>query len=316
MPRRSRASTHDSMMAVRPTSSGGSVGYRCESVPIPEPGIGEVLVRVHAAAITTIDLDANHPLPQTVRPAARPIPVRDVAGTVTAFGGGDGEGRFVVGEEVFGVVDVDRRSAAAEFVTLPATSLSARPRTISFVESAALPVAAVAAWNALVEIGGLQPGQTVIIQGGASAAGLYAIQIAALIGAVVLATDPGRSTDVLRELGADDVLTPGDHRTPTADLVLDAPNVSALLRSNLRHDAPISSTRAPLRWAPSLGPRTVARGFRSWAPEPQLAIIAGLVDAGELRPVIHRTFPLAAADQAYRAATQTTDPGATVLVVR
>jgi NADPH:quinone reductase-like Zn-dependent oxidoreductase len=304
------------MLAVRPASSGEASRYHCESVPLPEPGIGEVLVRVHAAGITTADLEGDHPDPLHDRRSTRPIPVRDVAGTVASFGGGDGEGRFVVGEEVFGVTDIDRRSAAAEYVALPATSLSARPRSITFVESAALPVAAVAAWNALVEIGRLQAGRTVLIRGGASATGLYAVQIAALVGAVVVTTDPGRSTDLLHELGADEVLDPDDHRWPTADLVLDAPNVAALLRTNRRIDTPTRSTRSPLRWDPATAPRTVGRGFSTRTPEPQLAIIAGLVDAGELRPVVSQTFPLADADRAYRAASDTTEPGATVLVVR
>ncbi len=222
----------------------------------------------------------------------------------------------MIGEEVFGVADAEGGDAAAEYVVVQATSLSGRPKRVTFAESAALPMAAVAAWNALIEVGSLQAGQTVLIRGGATAAGLYAIQIASLIGAEVVATDAGRSRQLLHELGADDVLSSAEERFSTADLVFDARSAATFLSTHPRADAPPVPGHAATHWSPDLVVPVVAHGFSSGDPGPQLALVAGLVDAGSLRPIVNETFPLDDVEQALTSAMRTTKPGTTVLIVR
>jgi NADPH:quinone reductase-like Zn-dependent oxidoreductase len=256
----------------------GSLSFTYESVPRPCAGIDEVLVRVHASGIS-FDNDDRAALPVGV--SFQPLGIRsaEFAGTVAGFGGGDGHGRFVVGEEVFGRGDPAHGGAAAEYVVVPATSLAARPKSVSFAESAALPMASVMAWEAIASLGEFRPGQTILVADATTDWALYAVQIASLLGANVVAVAPESSAALLGCLGAAGVVPPGEPR-PECDLVLD--DVNAVL------------------------PR---------ATEPQLTVIAGLVDLGGLRPIVNHTIPIEAAASLLTSAHVTDEPGRAVLLV-
>jgi NADPH:quinone reductase-like Zn-dependent oxidoreductase len=264
------------MMALRRDSDADRLVF--DVVPLPEPGIDEVLVQVHAAGVTTSDVLGAAQVVDRAGDTARRVVAAEFAGKVAAFGGGDGEGRFVVGEEVFGLVDASRGDAAAEYVVVRATSLSSRPRTVSYAESAALPLAAVGAWNALAQLDGLRPGRTLIVPDATSVRGLCAVQLARTLGAKVIAEAPLAAGPLLRGLGAHLVVTSATSHA--SDLVL----------------------AAELSDVPS-------------NPEPQLAVVAGLTEAGQLRPVVRRTVPLGAATEVL-VQNSSTGPGRTVLVVR
>jgi NADPH:quinone reductase-like Zn-dependent oxidoreductase len=270
----------------------------------PEPGPDEVLVEVRAAALT---------VHAGVGTETASVEVRDFAGTVCAFGGGDGEGRFVVGEEVYGQLPTQGRSAATEYVVVPATCLSLRPRTVTFAEAAVLPHPAVSAWNALIEAENVQPGQTILVWNGASEVGLYAIQLATLAGATVVAAGEPATAAILRELGAQVVGSDAAERMP-ADIVFDPARPVAPARADRDVDSAMTPTRGTHRWSPTSVLRPFPRGAELSRPESQLALIADLVDRGGLRPILGRTFPLAAADDARRHAVGSTEPGTTVLV--
>jgi len=114
-----------------------------------------------------------------------------------------------VGDEVIGLVDFDRDGAAAEYVVVPAASLAAKPPSVSHVQAATLPLAALTAWQALADHAAPQPGEQVLVQGGAGGVGMFAVQLAAILGGHVTAT--GRSTDAgfVRDLGAERFISAG-----------------------------------------------------------------------------------------------------------
>src|SRR5215469_5972172 len=148
------------MMALRAHARGGAEQLRYERAPVPEPGPGEALVAVHAAAITFAELTWD--LSWTTRDGRDRTPVipsHEVSGTVAGLGPGT-EG-LAPGDEVYGLIDFDRDGAAAEYVTLPAADLAPRPGPVSHAEAATLPLAALTAWQALVNHAALQPGERV-----------------------------------------------------------------------------------------------------------------------------------------------------------
>jgi NADPH:quinone reductase-like Zn-dependent oxidoreductase len=196
------------MMALRAHARGGPEQLVYESASIPVPGPGEALVAVNAAAITFAELTWD--LSWTTRDGRDRTPVipsHEVSGTVAALGpGADG---FAVGEEVYGLIEFDRDGAAAEYVTLPAADLAPRPRSVSHAEAATLPLAALTAWQALVDYAALERGERVLVQGGAGGVGGYAVQIAAILGGIVTATGRADQRDFVLGLGAMTFLASG-----------------------------------------------------------------------------------------------------------
>ena len=196
-------------MALRAHARGGAEQLVYEPAPVPVPGPGEALVAVHAAAITFAELTWD--LSWTTRDGRDRTPVipsHEVSGTVARLGpGADG---LAVGEQVYALIDFDRDGAAAEYVTLPAAHIAARPRSVTHVAAATLPLAALTAWQALVDYAALEPGEQVLVQGGAGGVGSYAVQLAAILGGVVTATGHARQRDFVLDLGATTFLPYGD----------------------------------------------------------------------------------------------------------
>lgn len=153
------------------------------------PGPGEALVEVHAAGITfaelTWDLSWTTKDGQDRTPV---IPSHEVSGVVARLG--PGANGVAAGEEMYGLIEFDRDGAAAEFVTVPAAHLAAKPASISHAEAATLPLAA------------LEPGERVLVQGGAGGVGGYVVQLAAILGGDLTATGRAEDRDFVHELGA------------------------------------------------------------------------------------------------------------------
>ena len=227
---------------------------------------------------------------------------------------------------MYGLIDFDRDGAAAEYVTVPAAHLAARPRSVSDEEAATLPLAALTAWQALVDHAALKPGERVLVQGGAGGVGSYAVQLAAILGGTVTATGVARQRDFVLGLGATTFLAPGAGNTagykavaPDGfDVVIDTIGGAVL-------DASYGLTRRGGRLvtlsAPPSADKAAALGVHAMffvvAPDAaELAKLAGLVDEGRLRPVVSQVFPLRDGRQAFESATKPHPPGKTVLLVR
>ena len=199
-----------------------------DDLPVPRVGPNGVLVEVRAASVNPVDWKLRQGLLHAVMPVVFPViwgcdlsgVVKEVGPAVTLFKPGD---------EVYGMKDgyvaKTYRGTYAEYVVVPEKSLAAKPKNLSHEEAAAVPLAALTAWQAMVNQGRLKPGQRVLIHAGAGGVGVMAIQIAKAFGAYVAATASTRNQDLLRELGADLAIDYTREKIskvrPKFDLVLD-----------------------------------------------------------------------------------------------
>jgi NADPH:quinone reductase-like Zn-dependent oxidoreductase len=307
------------MLALRGHRRGGPLIV--ERAPTPAPASGEVLIAVHAAAITLTELDWDLSW-QTADGADRTpvIPSHEVSGVVAALGAD--VTTLATGDEVYGLVDFDRDGAAAEYVTVPVTALAAKPATVSHVEAAALPLAALTAWQALVDHAGVVAGERVLVHGGAGGVGVYAVQLAAALGAHVIATDLPGNEAFVRELGAAEFIdftsTEFDEVLADLDVVLDAVGGATLERSFgvLKKGGRLVTLAAPPSAEKAEKYGVNAMFFVVRPDHDELADIAGQVDEGRLRPVVAATFPLADGVAAFKSGGAPRRPGKIVLTVR
>jgi NADPH:quinone reductase-like Zn-dependent oxidoreductase len=289
------------MQVIRFHEYGPADVLRLEEAPRPEPGEGEVLVRVKAAGVNPIDWKYRAGYLQQFMPLELPhIPGFDLAGTVEALGAGVTE--LAPGDDVFG------RGAAtyAEYALAPATTLARKPANVSFDQASTLPVGGVTAWAGLFEAAGLEAGQRVLVHGGAGGVGSYVVQLAHWKGAHVIATASAANADFVRSLGADEVLDYAAVRFEDVlrdlDVVYDTVGGEVTERSW----GVLKAGGILVVIAGMPDPATAeARGVRTSgtnAPEvtsPILEELARLAESGELRPQVGRTFPLADAARAH-----------------
>ena len=236
--------------------------------------------------------------------------------------GGPGLG-LEVGDEVYGLVRFDRDGAAADYVAVPAADLAARPRTTTHVETAALPLAALTAWQALHDHARVRAGEDVLVHGGAGGVGAFAVQLAHAAGAHVTTTARGTDVALVTRLGAERVLDyeheAFDETGPTYDVVVDTVGGDTLDRSYavLRPGGRLITLQAPpsQERARQAGVTAV---FFVVTPDPdELALLAALADAGRLEVLIAAEYPLSAGRRAFESAREPGHrPGKTVLVVR
>jgi len=172
-----------SMRAVRLHAPGGIEGLRLDEVAQPQPGPGQVLVRVHAAAITRAELE----WPADRLPA---VPSYELSGVVAE----DSDG-FSAGEDVFALTPFDRDGVAAAYALVPAEVLAPKPGSLSHIQAAALPMPGLSAWQALIVHGRLQAGDRVVVTGARGGVGHVAVQLARSQGAALV--DEGEPCDLL-----------------------------------------------------------------------------------------------------------------------
>lgn len=294
-----RAPSLDTMRAVRVHAFGGPEVLVEEVVPRPETGPGDLRVRVIAAGVNPLDAwvrqGSSRALPLT--------PGWDVAGVVDAVG--TGVTRLAPGARVFGMAALDRGGTHAEYVVLRESEVAAMPHSLGFVAAAAVPLSALTAWQALHEVGGVQRGHVVLIQGGSGGVGSYAVQLAHLAGARVLATASTTNQETLRQLGAD---VPIDYTTTRfedvardVDLVLDCVGGETMTRSVAvvrRGGALVSLLGAP---PPEVLAAAGIRGghFVVRPDAAALATLAQLLDAGQLRVPEVTELPLSSVRDAH-----------------
>jgi NADPH:quinone reductase-like Zn-dependent oxidoreductase len=280
------------MRAIRLHAAGDPSSLALEDLPRPEPGPGEAVVRVHAAAITRDELE----WPEDRLPAT---PSYELSGVVAALG--PEAGGLDVGDEVYALAPFDRDGAAADYVSVPAGVLAPKPGELAHVESAAIPLAALSAWQALFDHGRLEAGQRVLVHGAAGGVGGFAVQLARATGAHVVGTASAAGIGLARELGAHEVLDHASTRFEDAiapvDLVFDTVGGDRLARSPVvvRPGGRLVSVAAEP--PPGNGIETVY--FVVEPSRNQLVELARLVDRGELRPTVDAVFPLEDARAAF-----------------
>jgi NADPH:quinone reductase-like Zn-dependent oxidoreductase len=309
------------MRAVSQDVLGGPEVLHEVELPRPVPGFSQILVAVHAAGLNPTDW--KHRARRAFLPDPPFVLGFDVSGVVEAVG--FGVTLFAPGDEVFGMLPYPYGGGAhAEYVTGPARAFAPKPRALTHVEAGALPLAGLTAWQALVDTADVRPGQRVLIHAAAGGVGHLAVQIAKARGAHVIGTASAANHDFVRGLGADEVID--YHTTDVAevvrdiDVVLDPLGGESPLRSlaTVRRGGILVSL---LGGSPELAERAAAQGVRLAAmlveaDHAGMAAIAGLVEAGKLRPTIAGTFPLAEAAKAHARGETGHTAGKLVLVVR
>ena len=268
------------MRAVRLVADGGPDALAIEEIETPRPKAGEALVQVDAAAITRDELT----WPVDRLPAT---PSYELAGVVADVAPDVDD--VAIGDRVFALTPFDRDGVAAGFTTVPANLLVAAPQTLEPVESAAVPLPALSAWQGMFVHGGLEAGQRVLISGASGGVGHLAVQLAHHRGAHVIAIASGDRADEVRRAGADEVIDRAalDGLEPV-DLVFDTTGGDLLARSPAlvrRGGAIVSIAEEP--------PGGVDAVYFVVEPDrSQLERLRGIVDDGALRPEIDSVFPL------------------------
>jgi NADPH:quinone reductase-like Zn-dependent oxidoreductase len=291
------------MKAVRLHARGGPESLVFEDAPKPIPGAGEVLVRVFAAAVTPTELLwAPTWTTQTGEPRPLPIiPGHEFAGDVEALG--VGVAGLEVGDAVYGMNDWFGDGAQAEYCLAPATAISKKPFSADYVQSAAMPISALTAWQGLIERGRLERGQHVLIQGGAGAVGGFAVQLACWRGARVTATASAANVEYVRGLGAAKVVdyrsTSFEDEVQDVDVVFDTVGGDTLRRSwnVLKHGGRIVTIATSEEGTQDV--RTREAFFIVEPNRMQLENLALLIDGSVIRPLVAAEFQLADAMKAY-----------------
>lgn len=278
------------MRAVRLRSEGGPEALELERVGTPPLREGEALVRVHAAAITRDELT----WPVDRLPAT---PSYELSGVVAAVA--PGVEVVAPGEPVFALTPFHRDGVAAEYAAVPADLLAPKPAALDHVESAAVPMPALTAWQALIVHGGLTAGDRVLVHGAGGGVGHIGVQLARSRDAHVIGTSSPSGAEVARDAGAHEVIDHTSVRFEEAvepvDLVFDTVGGDLLARSPavLAPGGRIVSVAEE----PPEGVETVY--FVVEPDREQLGEIARLVDAGGLRPAIDSVFALDDAPAAF-----------------
>jgi NADPH:quinone reductase-like Zn-dependent oxidoreductase len=226
-------------------------------------------------------------------------------------------GSIGVGEPVYGLSAFDQDGAAAEYVTVSSANLSPKPMSIGHIESAAVPLAALSAWQGLFVHGMLEPGQRVLIHGAAGGVGAFAVQLAHHRGAQVIGTASAAGADLVIRLGADSVIDPTKTLFMEAigpvDLVFDTAGGERLRRSPtaLRQGGRLVSVAEE----PSTSAGITAVYFVVEPNREQLQELTRLIDEGHLRPIVDKVYPLAEARRAFERSLGTHGAGKIVLRV-
>jgi NADPH:quinone reductase-like Zn-dependent oxidoreductase len=285
------------MKAVRIHQYGGREVLSIDEIPVPDIAPDEVLVRVVAASINPVDWKVRAGYLAQMIPHALPLTLGwDVSGVVAAVGAQVSQ--WQVGDAVFSRPDLARNGSYAEFVAIRAGECARKPRTISHVEAASLPLAGITAWEAMVDLARVGPGQRVLVHAGSGGVGSLAIQIAKAQGATVIATTSKRNLALVESLGADQVVDYTTTKVIDAVAPVDAVfdtiggDVQEASWSVLKPGGIQVSIISPPDEA-----RAAERGLRGaflfiGPNAPVLERLAAMVDGGTLRPLVGAEFAL------------------------
>jgi len=294
------------MKAVRIHEYGGPEVLKYEDAPKPQPGPGEVLIRVYAAGVNPVDWKARQGYLQQMMKYKLPmIPGWDASGVIESVGAG--ATRFKPGDEVYSRPDLGRDGTFAEYVVVKESEVALKPESVDHITAAAIPLAALTAWQALYDAAKVSAGQKVLIHGAAGGVGCFAVQLAKMRGAHIIATASKKNHDFLRSLGVAECIdyntTKFEDVVHDADVVLDTITGETMERSwqCLKKGGILVSILEPPK-----PEKAAAHGVRCHhtfvaANADELAEIAKLVDAGKLKVIIDKVFPLSEARAAQEA---------------
>jgi alcohol dehydrogenase len=251
---------------------GDNGAVRVADVPVPTIGDSDLLVEVRAASVNPLDVKTREGQVKRLLKYKLPLIMgNDLSGVVASVG--PKVSRFKIGDEIYARLDKTRIGAFAEFAAVRESDAALKPRNVSFEEAASLPLVALTAWQALVDIGRVASGQRVLVHAGSGGVGSIAIQLAHHLGATVLTTVGERNLDLVKRLGADVGI---DYRRARfeevardCDVVLDSAGGETLVRS--------FTCVKPGGVVVSIGSTPSAAFARQWGMNPLLVFLIGLM---------------------------------------
>lgn len=285
------------MKAVRIHQYGGRDVLSLDEIPVPDIAPDEVLVRVVAASINPVDWKVRAGYLAQMIPHQLPLTLGwDVSGVVVASG--SEVTQWQAGDAVYSRPDLARNGTYAEFVAIRANECARKPRTISHVEAASLPLAGITAWEAMMDTARVRAGQRVLVHAGSGGVGSLAIQLVKAAGATVIATASGRNRALVESLGVDqfvdytttkvaDAVEPVDAVFDTIGGEVQEASWSLLKPGGIQVSIISPPDEAK---AAAIGVRA---GFVFIGPNaPVLDKLAAMVDGGSLRPIVGAEFAL------------------------
>ncbi len=307
------------MKAIRLHRRGGPEELVYEDAPIPSLGAGDALVRVMASSLTPTELTWDETYSNCDgSPRLPAIPGHEFSGIVDRLS--EGTTGVSVGDEVYALTSFCRDGSDAEYVAVQAADLASKPKTLTHIEAAAVPLSALTVWQAFFDHADLRPGQRVLIHAAAGGVGSFAVQIARWYGAYTIGTASANNRNFVLNLGADEVIDYQKVRfeevVSNLDLVLDTMGGETRERSwrVLNSSGILIALNAPI------SDDDRARGRRGifFIVEPrrdQLVRITGLIDSGVIKPVIAGSTSLSRAREAFELAATGHTRGKLVLEV-
>jgi NADPH:quinone reductase-like Zn-dependent oxidoreductase len=280
----------------------GGLGLREAEMTQPKVGRGEVLVRVCAAGVTKTELDwypTTHQKSGEARVGA--VPGHEFSGVVAEVG--EGVTGFAAGAAVYGMNDWFAEGATAEFCVTQATYMAAKPAMLNYEEAASVPIGALTAWQGLFDRAKLKAGERVLVQGGAGAVGVFVVQLAKMHGAEVIATASAKTLELVKGLGADEVIDYRaerfEDRAKDVDVVFDTVGGETRTRSLgvMRKNGRLISISA--EGDVTTDPKARDAYFIVEPRQEQLVEVAKLLDSGRLRTFVDAVIPLEEAGKAY-----------------
>ena len=271
-------------------------------VPQPQPGKGELLIRVQAAGVTPTELHwypTTHTKSGEVRHNA--IPGHEYSGVIAAIG--EQAAGFVVGQSVYGMNDWFAEGATAEYCITQPQSIAPKPASLTHEVAATVPIGALTAWQALIDRAKVQRDDRVLVHGGAGSVGSFAVQLAKVQGAYAIATVSSDNLEFVTELGADEALdyeaSRFEERVHDVDVVLDTVGGQTLARSwgVLKPGGKLITIAADSEG--TTDPRIKDAFFIVEPNQRQLVEIAKLLDAGKLKTFVNAVVPFPQASAAY-----------------
>jgi NADPH:quinone reductase-like Zn-dependent oxidoreductase len=313
-------SATSTMKAIVIHEYGGPEVLKYEDVPRPEPKADQILVRVMAAGVNPVDGMIRSGMFAKHEKAAFPMILGgDIAGVVENVG--NKITKFKAGDPVFAYLSLKNGGGYAEYALATEREAAPKPKALTYVEAAAVPIVALTAWQALVDTAKLSAGQTVLIHGGSGGVGTFAIQIAKARGAKVIATASTANQDLLKELGADIAVDYTKQKfedlAKDVDVVLDSVGKDTLARSYgvVKKGGFIVSIVARLDQA-ELDKHGIHGATLSVEPNSEeLAEIGKLIDEKKIKVIVSQTFPLSEAVKAQEQAATGHTRGKIVLKV-
>ena len=314
------------MKAVMLTGAGGTEMLKLLEVPDPElKGPLDVLVRLHAGGLNPVDYKTRAGMLRVIRRYPLPCVMgNELAGVVVETGAGGS--RFQRGDRVMVRVPKEEMGAFAEYACTSENRLALKPANVTFEQAAAIPVAGVTALQGLRDKGRIQPGQNVLINGAAGGVGTFAVQIAKSFGAEVTGVCSTPNLEMVRSIGSDHVVdyTQEDftQNGETYDVIFDAPGKSSFSRSqrSLRPEGQYLSANPGMPEMLRIMRNMITRPRRAM-PEytssrnDDLVSLRELIEAGKIKPVIDRRYPLEQTAEAHRYVEAGHKKGNVVIVV-